>query len=1019
MPDFAIDWVSQWTSVGWVVHDGDRRREVLIPRHAYLRAPAHLGCWRALARFRKMAGPGQFRDWWLQACGGDHRVLKRFLLQFPSGVWDVPWEFLVGEIDEDRRLNISVVRGLPDGPSVLPSQFDRPMSTVLVKGDDGSRSGLNKLDLDREISLLLETYDRLPVSQQAAMTKPRVLQPTQSELRTLFQHEHTVPDVIFLSGHGSNNPPAFILADGTSLTPELFAEIISATRVRPMFVVFWACDTARDDDDVRTSPAPPFFGALLRSGISSLLAMQAPVTDHGAILLAQELFQSLAGGDALDVAAARARATLLDALKVGVEGISSVDWACPVVWSSGLSAARLGWRSPTSNLAQMQSTSRRARIDRDGRVLFPPNAAEIGHARRLMDSRLSWITAENLADHRERWIRLLLAAQNVVPRYTVAVELHDNTSAEDALRDWAEELQQTLQPSEASAEFRMTLELIRRHPVEGWAKLCSLPDSVISVWNPPSYCAGDWFWQPLDGGTGPVIVAARAVQNAVLAAGWSIETLDMQYDLATLEHARAQAPLLSDALALLDVPVPRTSIEAIGPAVRLMPQIEAIVVQTAANEIVLAAPAARYFRGQMNEDAKRIGHLACMKILAHKSFTGRLTPMLREQRLTHCLAAGAGDAAIAEASVLLLRYRDYDRPRSAISLMHRLGAMWRDLSPHLLIIFAWANAMIGEMDQADFWLRHSSANDVFDEAWKHGLRAEIDKASGDRDGALQDIDQAIGVLIAAPESERTSRLQQRLRSYRQDRARILQYLYYNTAVAASEYQTLLDDWHDAEDASIDIAIVLRNYAECVRTGHLPGEPEWLHSKEMLDQATAHLADNTDHPVFAEIEYEKARVAIAEKASNAHALLKDARNASAKSGHLMLLAIVNARLFWQFDTFDLTRWKTLDADLTAFPSHGWAVRTLIDGRLRAAKRIADRAAAIEFIESGAQTMRDHPALTAGSDRFRIAALAAGHDLLTAGTGAIPRWPDFLSLPCAAKWLRDEGLQTAEDVWGRVS
>lgn len=1014
MPDLLVDWTAGLTSVSWAFDKGAGRRTMPISRRAYLCAPSHLRSWRALARFRGIATSQPFRDWWLQECGGDSRALKRFMLRFPAGAWDIPWELLVGEIEKERRSAISIVRGLPEQPGTLPSQFNRSMSMLLIKGDDGSKSGWGELDLDGESALLLDAYDHLPESHRAAMSKPRVIQPTETELRTLFQDAQSVPDVIFLSGHGSNRPPAFILADGSSLTPESFAAMISATAVRPMFVVFWACDTAREENDGRKSPSPPFFSSLLKCGVSSVLAMQAPVYDHAAILLAQELFQSLAAGDALDAAAARARATLLDALDTDAEGVSNVDWACPVVWSSGLSAAGLGWRSQASKLAHMQTASRRARLDREGRAFFPPTQREIDEARRLSASSPCWISAGKLAEHRERWIRLLLAIQSVVPRYTVAVELDDTAPAEDGLREWAEELQRTLEPSDASANFRSTLEVIRNRPALGWKRLCMLPDTIISIWNPPPYSTGDWFWGPLRDTSGLVFVAAATVPGAIAGDHWSMEELDMQYNQATLDAARAQAPELADALALLNEPVPRTSIAGTGASLDRAPRLQAFVIPTQANEIMLAASAARYFRERMTGHERQAGHRACMNILAHSSFAARLTPAIREQRLLHCLGAEEDGAAVEEASALLERYRALDRQRAALAVMRRIGRLWRYLPPHLLIIPAWASAMLGEMQQADFWLSRSSANDAFDEAWRFGLRSELDKARGDRDAALRDIDEAITAFDAASGGD--PNVERRRRAYRQDRARILQYLFYDTAAAAAEYQMLLDEWGGAEDAAVDVATVLRNYAECVRTGHHAGDAEWERSKEMLDRAATLLVNSTDHAVFAEITYEKARVVSAEGSPHAQELLKAAGDAAKKSGHLMLLAIVDARMFWQFEPFSIARWMDLDASLAAFPRHGWAVRTLIDGRLRAAKRVPGEPVAIELIESSRQALNDNPAFTAGTDRFRIAATAAGHDMVAAG--AVPRWPDFLALPWAAGWLLDNGLQNAASVWGRV-
>ena len=446
-------------------------------------------------------------------------------------------------------------------------------------------------------------------------------------------------------------------------------------------------------------------------------------------------------------------------------------------------------------------------------------------------------------------------------------------------------------------------------------------------------------------------------------------------------------------------------------------RLEEFVITTAANEVILAASAARFFRDRMDDDAKRIGHRACMNILAHATFAGRLTPAIREQRLAHCLGAKEDGAAVAEACALLVKYRELDRPRAALGVVQRLGSLWRDLPENLLIVGAWAHVMLDEMDEAEFWLNRSLANDALERAWQCGLRAEIDKARGDRDAARAGIDAAIAELMAVPAAQKTELIEHRLRAYRQDRARILQYLYYEPAAAAAEYKTLLDEWVGVDASAVDVAVVLRNYSECVRTDHRPGEPEWQQSKDMLQRATDLLRDNHDHPVFAEIEYEKARVAIAERAPLAQAQLVAAGNAAAASGHFMLLAIVKARSFWEFETFDLTKWTELDASLSAFPHHGWAVRTLIDGRLRAAKRIADHARARELMVANLEALRDNPSFNMGSDRFRIAASTAGHDL--SAPGSPPLWPNFLELGWARGWLETQRFRTPMDIWETVA
>ncbi len=437
----------------------------------------------------------------------------------------------------------------------------------------------------------------------------------------------------------------------------------------PLFAVFWACDTARAPEVNREAPSPPFYEALLRSGVASVLAMQAPVTDHGAILMAQEVFQALAAGEALDAAAVHARTVLLDAAESG--GTDGLDWACPVVWSSGLPAVQLGWGGgSTSELAQLQTASRRARLNREGRVFFPPTQDELEIAQRWTASLPCWVKGGELAAQKEPWIRQLIAMQVVMPRYVVAVEfVAAQMDTAEGLMYWAEELQQTLEPADApGSEFRIILELMKSRPKEAWGRLCSLPNVLVSVWNPPTYGSEAWFWTPLTRGLVPAVVMGERIDGRLISDGWFVEDIEMPLGDEVLDAAHEEAPVLGNALALLSMAVPRSSVRVAGSTLDTAPRLDALVITTMANEVVLPASAAKRFRSMMDQTATTVAHRACMEILAHNSLAARLTPAVREERLTHCLGANEETAVVEEACALLTRYRARDRPQAVLGV---------------------------------------------------------------------------------------------------------------------------------------------------------------------------------------------------------------------------------------------------------------------------------------------------------------------------------------------------------------
>nr|WP_256369916.1 CHAT domain-containing protein [Granulicella sp. L46] len=885
------------------------------------------------------------------------------------------------------------------------------MSVVCILGDDGSHTRRYLLDLQGETKRLLEVYDALPAANRSAILRPTTCQPrTKDELTQALQQS---ADVLFFSGHASTNPPRFYLLDGSFVSPEDIEELLSRAVARPVFVAFWACNTGRVPQKSRGGPGPQFYLSLSKAGVASVLAMQSTISDRGAILLAQEVFQALGSGDSLDMAAARARSVLLDVSHMGSG--DRLDWACPVVWSSGLSGANLQWNTPESELAHLQIANRRARMAREARPYFPSTAAEISSADRCAKTRLCWVKTSGMAADRESWIRLLMASETIMHHYVVAVELDSHLDLAQSLSVWAEELQETLEISNAHGEaFRSALELMRRRPQLGWKQLCAASDILLSLWRPPEYRKDRWFWDPVLQGNMPAIILGETVTGQMMTDGWSIEQSNMAINQQTLAAAYAEAPLVGNALALLNAPVPKASLEALGYKSALTSHLGNFLVHTEAGEVLLASSAQQQFLAWMDDPSKIEGHKGCMKIYGHISFAGRYTPAVRERRLSHCMGAQEIAAARDEVSILLSTYREANRPQAVVSLMKRAGnKLWRQLPSHLLIRAAWAYTVLSDIQTANLWLERSAATDSLEDAWRHGLNAEIHKARGERQEALDDIDCAVQVLKNDTASGDAPLKARRLRAYQQDRARILQYLFYEPAEAAKVYEQLVEEWRYDTDAAIDLATVFRNYSECVRIGHEPGDPEWVQAKEMLEQALALLQDETGHPVYAEIEYEKSRMALREGDQvAASTLLDQARTDALASGHLMLVPICAARKFWKFGAFDLETWWPIEANLTAFPNHGWAVRTVVDGRLRIAKRVADPAVAVRSLRSNLEDLGRNPGFDAGSDRNRIAATAAGLYVLSRGDGGEEAWNDFLKRPWSVEF------PAPEEVWRSV-
>lgn len=296
-----------------------------------------------------------------------------------------------------------------------------------------------------------------------------------------------------------------------------------------------------------------------------------------------------------------------------------------------------------------------------------------------------------------------------------------------------------------------------------------------------------------------------------------------------------------------------------------------------------------------------------------------------------------------------------------------------------------------------------------------------------KDDALAEIDAAIQVCREAVAVSRSSSylVQKRLRAYRQDRARILQYLFYEKEMAAAEYERLVEEWSGHPEAMIDLAVVKRNYAECLRTlATGSNDPRWMQARLFVHEGEQLALSAPESPVLSEILYEKARAAEADHSlSEAEQYLLECEKAAIRSQHFMMLAIAKSRHFWRYETFSWNRWKEIEAELEGFAHHGWAVRVLVDGRLRVARRLEnlqDLQGSFDNLEANRADLVRNPAFDKGSDRFRIAATMAGLQVIGQKINRrASYWSDFQqSYSWAHEWLRDHFGITADAIWMEV-
>jgi hypothetical protein len=1054
---------------GWRIQLEESRHEFLFDRALLDAIPRNLRAAEVLVRFDEAVGQpasgGSFIDFWTQLAA---RREPTFALDFPD-TWDIPWELLVGRLElPEVREKVAFVRRVSSREPASPSEFTEPLRTVIVLGDEDPPDG-PRLRLRAEAEDVVRAWNGLDAAVRRVVEEPVWMWAEQDVLgRTL---DELRPHLVVYSGHGRARPAGVQLADGSWVSPEEYAALLAPSPARrPVFASFWACSTGRAEageaEGARTLPnAPAFARALIGRGVIAVMAMQAPIRDRNARRMASTLFVQLAQGRPLERAVAAARALVLP---TSARDGHPLDWASPVVWSASAAVPQIAWKVEATHVAVRQLAARRLLQQAAARLPVPatadpvpldePDAEERARAAAWADTPRTWVIGdpEDYATG-QQWLRTLSALQADHSLWVIPVELAPGTDTEEALRLWAERAGRQMLPGDVPDDVgRMIRDF--RTPQAAWRALCAAEGRFLAVSNPPEWREEDrWFWEALLQGAASrpfAILGALASGAPPLVTGavrtlpepdWQYEDFSMPVTDTAIQAALADAPRLALAMAILNLPLDGSHVrvpEHDGPA-----NLEAwrghasLLIVTPAGRVLHAAARRKILEWANDRPAELArAHYDAAMILADPRL--QLTPELRERQIRHLLgvfqdpAPGFGadpyevEASAARvADALFVLYRETERPRAVLALERLIAAQRSQvqgrLSHESRLVLAWAWLRLGHTQEAKFWLRRASPRTPPAQAWRHALQAELLKSTGEPDakqGALEEIDRAISVCRADLEAGGEG-AQVRLRAYEQDRARILQYLFYDAEGAARAYDSLVRNWRGVAGASLDIAVVRRNWAEALRTlADKQKDPSLLDSADvLLNEALKNADAYRASPVLAEVWYESARNEAARGRTKAERrALSSAIDAARHSGHDMLLAIAQNREFWRLRPFDPAEWEVRAAELAHFPGHGWAVRALVNGRICAAEaylRAESPAAARGELEAAEQAMAANPSFDQGTDRWRRAAIAAGLEALSAGEAAGPSpWERFAATYAwVPGWLAEHTSGTADEVW----
>jgi hypothetical protein len=979
----------------------------------------------AEVRFRALLNENpSFAKYWARATGGYEGGTIRLIFHAGDKYWRLPWELLLEGFEEKDMERVVITRGDGDRKIIQPSEFAEPLRVQVVLGDNSGQRGA-RLRLEEERAKITEIYGGLEAGVRDNVKLLDCAQPTLDELPELLRQGK--PDVLWFSGHGLPNPPAFCLRTSNGkvrdLSPKLLARFILETEIRPIYVIFLACHLALDGEAKQFGSAPEFFKALVPCGVQGMLMMQGAINDHAAVRLATALFRNLAVGRPLDWAVASARHIVRQAMTE--QSGSTVEWARPAVWSSGVPPDELSLNFANSDRAQRQVAARqilRARLMAPAELDVAADAASCARARGwlgLAPPRLQLVDTPKHAAGQSLWIRLLLALQSIAGHSVIAIEL-DCADTARALRIWAEAVQK--EAARWYEPFLRSTDVVPQmldDPQKAWPELCATEGIIIAIRDDRDQRDLEpWFLIPLEQRAKTLTLLWR---TKPLPVAWPVEPLDMQpssqQQLSAL--AKKHHPLLNS-MAVVGMPVRESWLRAAELTQDLRKEIGEVLVDTEAGT-VLNATASAHFASVMNEEERRAAHLDCMRILNHPDVRLRVNPAVRLLRLRHCLVAQRNKEAVDECQLALAEMRHLNRPWRALELGESVEHLHRIFPSIVFLHLAWAAVMTGDINLAEIWL--TGAKEVegpLERAWYHGLKAEIAKSKGQKQKALHEIEQAIAIVEAQPLEGKDGHLVQLRRyAYRQDRARIYQYLFYELAKAREEYEKLQQELVSQSEPRL-LAAVRRNYSECLRSMAASiGDANWKRAKDIVDEEIGKLADDPELPIYAELLYERARIALKEDdRAAADDYLQRCLKAAERSHFEMIRAIAGARRFWEFKAFDLAEWQRLESQLNVHQRHGWPVRSAMNGRLRAAKRLEqiNPAAALELLRRNVEKAVANPGFDGRSDRERIAQSYAGLAVVGGDPG---QWNRFIETHAwAGEWIGQDASRNAAELWKGV-
>ena len=272
------------------------------------------------------------------AVGEEFRTVSKdgfcLRLHLPPSLESLSWEYLVaeGEFIFKGRENVLIRTPILEEKAAALETISLPVRLLVIISNPPDLPEFKKLDVVREKRLIKEALKPL-------IDEGRLVVKWEDEASLERIHDALLafnPNIIHYTGHGGfAEGGVLLLEDGydksLNVSGTKLAERLAKRDVR--LVVLSGCQTAKaKTSDSFSSVA----GALVKKGISAVIAMQQSIRDDSANIFASRFYKALASGQPVDVALGEARLSMHSprATIENSEPHSLIDWGIPVLITS-------------------------------------------------------------------------------------------------------------------------------------------------------------------------------------------------------------------------------------------------------------------------------------------------------------------------------------------------------------------------------------------------------------------------------------------------------------------------------------------------------------------------------------------------------------------------------------------------------------------------------------------------------------------------------------------------------------